>query len=226
MRLEILKESGRNAVDCLVAIDDEAFTYNHKVNQLSPIQEHYMILKVLNLGVSEDRIAKAINVDVSLIRKKRDLLEGICPEAIELLKHTRTSPDAFHQIRKVKPMRQIEIAELMVASNNYSASYAKCLYIATPAEQQIEPAQPKDANGFNADDIARMEREMESVTQDFRLIEESHGKNVLNLVLVVGYLKKLLDNARVVRYLSRYRPEVLSEFQKIVETKSLTTGEQ
>ena len=40
-----------------------------------------------------------------------------------------------------------------------------------------------------------MEWEMESLNQDFRLIEESHGRNVLNLVLVVGYLKKLLDNA-------------------------------
>ena len=37
-------------------------------------------------------------------------------------------------------------------------------------------------------------------------------------------LKKLLDNARVVRYLSRYRHEFLSEFQKIAKTKSLTTG--
>ena len=58
-----------------------------------------------------------------------------------------------------------------------------------------------------------------------RLIEESHGRNVLNLVLVVGYLKKLLDNARVVRYLSQHHAEILAEFQKIVETKSLTPSE-
>ena len=48
---------------------------------------------------------------------------------------------------------------------------------------------------------------------------------MLNLVLVVGYLKKLLDNARVVRYLSQHHAEILTEFQKIVETKSLTPGE-
>ena len=70
-----------------------------------------------------------------------------------------------------------------------------------------------------------MEREMESLSQDFRLIEESHGRNVLNLVLVVGYLKKLLDNARVVRYLSQHHGEILAEFQKIVETKRLSAGE-
>ena len=66
-----------------------------------------------------------------------------------------------------------------------------------------------------------MERELDSLSQDFRLIEESHGRNTLNLVLVVGYLKKLLDNARVVRYLSQHQPEILAEFQKIVEMKNL-----
>ena len=51
-----------------------------------------------------------------------------------------------------------------------------------------------------------MEREMESLSKDFKKIEEIHGKNVLNLVIVVGYLKRLLDNVRVVRYMARPTP--------------------
>ena len=66
---------------------------------------------------------------------------------------------------------------------------------------------------------------MENLGQDFRLVEESHGRNVLNLVLVVGYLKKLMDNAGVVRYLSQHYHEIMTEFQKIVETKSLGAEE-
>ncbi len=42
------------------------------------------------------------------------------------------------------------------------------------------------------------------------------------LVIVVGYLKKLLDSARVVRYLAGTYPELLTEFQKTVDSKSLT----
>ena len=60
---------------------------------------------------------------------------------------------------------------------------------------------------------------------DLRAVEESHGRNVLNLVLVVGYLKKLLDNARVVRYLSQHSAEILAEFQVIVDAKSTGSGE-
>jgi hypothetical protein len=70
-----------------------------------------------------------------------------------------------------------------------------------------------------------MEREMENLAQDLRSVEDSHGRNVLNLVVVAGYLKKLLDNARVLRYLSQHCAEILAEFQKIVETKSLAPGE-
>ena len=110
----------------------------------------------------------------------------------------------------------------MVAANNFSSNYASCLLAATPQEQLIDPEKPKDVRGLTPEDVSRMEREMESLSQDFRLIEESHGRNVLNLVLVVGYLKKLLDNARVVRYLSRHHAEILAEFQKIVETKGLS----
>lgn len=62
---------------------------------------------------------------------------------------------------------------------------------------------------------------MEAVTGDFKQIEASHGKNVLNLVIVVGYLRKLIDNARIVRYLAGNHPELLTEFQKLTESRTL-----
>ena len=122
-------------------------------------------------------------------------------------------------------MRQIEMAELMVAANNFSESYAQCLLAATPQEQLLEPDKPKEMRGLSPEDMSRMEREMENLGQDLRSVEESHGRNVLNLVLVVGYLEETLDNARVVRYLSQRYGEIFAEFQKIVETKGLGAGE-
>ena len=225
IRLAILKEIGQETVTCLVSTDNEAFTFNHKVNPLSAIQEHFMIMEAIRQGVSEERIAKTLDVDVAAIRRKRDLLDGICPEAVQLLKEKRASTVAFREMRKVTPMRQIEMAELMVAANSFSASYAQCLLAATPQEQLLEPDKPKDVRGLSPEDMSRMEREMENLSQDLRSVEDSHGRNVLNLVLVVGYLKKLLENARVVRYLSQHCGEILAEFQKVVESKTLGTGE-
>ncbi|WP_425618764.1 plasmid partitioning protein RepB C-terminal domain-containing protein [Anatilimnocola sp. NA78] len=62
------------------ATDDEAFTYNHKVSRLPPVQEHFMILRALEHGVSEVRLARALDVDIASMRQKRDMLDGIVPK--------------------------------------------------------------------------------------------------------------------------------------------------
>ena len=66
-----------------------------------------------------------------------------------------------------------------------------------------------------------MENEMVLLQRDYQLIEEDYGKDVLNLTLAKNYLASLLGNAGVVRYLASNNPEILSEFQKITEIKSL-----
>jgi len=43
-------------------------------------------------------------------------------------------------------------------------------------------------------------------------------------VVIVGYLKRLTDNARVARYLTQRYPEIYAEFQKLVESRLLTEG--
>lgn len=224
VRLMILKAQGMPNAKCLISTDDEGFTYNHKVNRLSAIQEHFMILRAIKNGVTETRIARSLNVDVHSIRQKRDLLEGICPEAVQLLREKKATANALRELRRVKPMRQIEIAELMCAVSNYSAGYAKCLAAATPAEHLIDAERTKDMRGISLDDISRMEHELDSLGKEFKLIEESHGKNTINLVVVTGYLRT--DNSRVARHLSQQYPEIFSEFQKLVEARNLGDGPQ
>ncbi len=118
-RLEALREIGESEVFCLIATDDEAYTYNNKVNRIPPIQEHFMILKASGRGVSDERIARALKVDVLNIRRKRDMLRDICDDAVGLLKNTPISAEALRQLRRVKPLRQVEIAEMMNMVANY-----------------------------------------------------------------------------------------------------------
>mgnify|MGYP003352649118 CR=1 FL=1 len=44
---------------------------------------------------------------------------------------------------------------------------------------------------------------------------------IVNLVLTRGYLKKLLANQNVARYLRLHQPEMTDQFTSIVETESL-----
>lgn len=221
VRHMILKTVGESSAKCLVATDDEGFTYNHKINRLSAIQEHFMIMRAIKNGVSEVRIARSLDVDVNTIRQKRDMLDGICSEVVQILKDRRATSKTFRQLRQLKPIRQIEVAELICAAGNYSEGYVKCLVAATPPDQLVEEERPKEFRGLSPEDVARMEHEMANLGREFKLIEELHGKNVLNLVIVNGYLRKLLDNARVLRFLSQNHPEILSEFQKLLEARNL-----
>jgi ParB-like chromosome segregation protein Spo0J len=60
LRLHILRELGVQSAHCTVALDDESYTYNKRVNALSPITEHFMILKAIANGVTEERIAEDV----------------------------------------------------------------------------------------------------------------------------------------------------------------------
>jgi len=149
------------------------------------------------------------------------MLHGICAEAVELLKDKQISPGAIQLIRKVKPIRQIEMAELMNGVRNYSKMYAQALIVATRKDQFIDAGKTKERIGIKPESMIQMEKEMETLEKDFKLIEESYGKNVLNLVLARGYIEKLLNNGKVVRFLSANHNDILDEFQKIVDTVSL-----
>jgi len=215
LRIEVLKELGVAGVACLVATDDEAFTYNKRINRLATIQEHKMILKAIKNGVPQERIAKALDVNVSSIREKRRLLEGICPEAVELLKDKHCPITTFRSLVKMKPMRQVEVIQVMIDMDNYSVSYAKALLAATPQDQLVDTERPKNFKGISAEQIARMETEMAKLQRDMKLIEDSYGPDYLNLVLARGYLASLIGNNKVLRYLMKNHSGILAEFQKI-----------
>ena len=226
LRIEILKELGALGVICLVATEDEAFTYNKRINRLATIQEHKMILKAIERGVPQERIAKALGINISSIRQKRSLLEGICPETTELLKDKHCPQNTFQSLKKMKPMRQIEVAELLIAMDNYSVSYSKALLAATPQDQLIESEKPKSFKGISAERIAQMESEMAKLQREMKLIEDSYGPDHLSLVLARGYLVSLLENEGVSRYLAQNHNEILSEFRRISEVVSMGLEEK
>ena len=221
LRIEALKDRGETEVVCLISIEDEAFTYNKRVNRIAIIQEHRMILKAIERGVSEERLAKSLNVDVASIKRKRRLLDGICSEAAEILKDKHVAIHALVEFKKLAPLRQIEAAELMVAMNKYTIGYARSLVAATPQAQLAEGYRPKSVKGLSSEQVALMERESANLDREFRIAEQSYGTDHLDLVLANGYLGKLLGNARVVRYLAQHQQEILLEFQKLVEVEGV-----
>ena len=138
VRLEILKSLGVSEAKCLLSTDDEAYTYNRHVNHISAVAQHFMLLEALKNGLTEERIALALDVSIESIRATRDMLNGVCPEAIEGLIDKPVTPQVFSILRKMKAIRQIEAAEHMVAGGTYTIPFAKALLAVTKPEMLEE----------------------------------------------------------------------------------------
>lgn len=225
VRIEVLKDLGQEQVECLVSTDDEAFTYNKRISRIAPIQEHRMILKAIERGVSEEKIAAALDLNPRSIQRKVKLLDGICPEAVAILKDKACTAAVFTHLRKMIALRQIEAAELMVNANNYSVAYISAILAGTPQAQLVDANKPKRIKGVTPQAVARMEKELARLQEGITQIQDTYGQDHLQLTVLRGYVAKLLGNARVLRYLMQTRPEFLSEFQTIAEMDTVVPAE-
>jgi ParB-like chromosome segregation protein Spo0J len=213
LRLLAVKQLGWKTVEVIIANEDERYTYNARVNRLPPIQAHKMIVKAVRNGVKPERIAKALSMPMSVVSGLINLLDGINLEAAELLKDKQMTAEAVRQLRKVTGLRQIEIAEVLVSANNFTKSYVEALVLVTPRDQMIEPQEEKKKAGMTAEELARMEREMEMLERDFKSIDATYTENMMSFTLAKGYIKRLLENTRVLRYLREHHGDLLTELE-------------
>jgi hypothetical protein len=223
LRIEALKELGITEVECLVATDDDTYTYNKRVNRIPPIQEHRMIARAMGRGVSSADIGTVLSLHVDAVRRRAHLLKGISPEAAEMLKDTPCSMKVFDILRQMTAVRQIEATDLMIGQNNFTVMFARALRAATP-ESQLSAAGKGKRSGAStpsSQQIARMERELAALQMQVKSVEETYGIDNLHLTVARGYVAKLLANNRVVSWLAANQQEYLSEFQKIAGIDTL-----
>jgi hypothetical protein len=220
MRVLVLKELGETEAPCLIATDDETYTYNNRINRLSTIQEHYMLRRAIDRGVSKERLARAFNLDISPIDKRINLLEGVTAGAVILLRDQQFNPEVARVLRKMRPERQVEVVELMISANAINVTYAEALLNATPPEQ-LADRPPKIKPAVTPEQLAKLEREMDKVQGQYQQAEHTYGANLLHLTVAKGYLTKLLGNVAVRRYLGLHQAEILREFQVLVDIEAL-----
>ena len=221
MRYYAMKELEMTSADCIIANDDEGFTYNARISRLPAIQEHKMISRAVKNGASLERIAAALNISPRLVQASLNLLKGIHDEAVELLKDKPIPPKSLRLLKKVTGERQIEIARLMIDANNYFAGYAEGLVLGTHKEFLVAADQPKKKKGMTAESIAKMEQEMETLESGMKAIAENYKENMFTLQTASTYIKALLKNTRVTKYLKAKHAEIATEFQNMVAAEAV-----
>jgi hypothetical protein len=217
-RLDILIATSIPTANCLLSTDNESYTYNKRVNYIPPIAQHHMILRAL-AHVSEERIASALNVRVATIREKRDLLKGICPEAAEILRNQRVSADAFSAMRKMKPVRQIDVARLMMSAMKFSGRFARALLDGTREELLVVVPTTRQRDTTEAQQSI-MEQETDELLKHVDSIKANYGNDILDLTAACKYVQRLLANERVHRYLAKHHEDSLNALEQLLADTS------
>lgn len=219
IRLDVLKSIGASVARCILATDDESYTYNRRVNSIPPIAQHLMLLEALRNGLTEERIAKSLDLDISVIRRKRDMLNGICDEVVAMLKDFKLNANVFLIMKKMVPLRQIEVAEHMIANSAFSLTFAKALLFGTRPEMLL--VRPKSREVKATADSISFSDESDSLMKGLRGIEDSFGKDVLTLTICQSYVERLLKNPKILRYLERRHEQSLGVLQSWLEKRQL-----
>lgn len=210
LRLEALRELGRETAPCMISTDDEGFTFNRHTTRLSAVQEHKMIRAALAKGATEKRIAEVLRMDVRSIRERASLLDGVAPEAASLLKNRQAAPKVFSVLKKMKPYRQIEAAEMMIAANKFTATYADVILVATRPDALVDGPKSKRRDRISPEDLAKMEAEMERLRQDCQAVEDEIGDTMLSLVVAKSFMARLLRNENIHGHLRRHHADLLA----------------
>jgi hypothetical protein len=149
------------------------------------------------------------------------------PDTITRLQDKQLTPDVTPVLRNMNTARQVEAVELMVASNTITVAHADALLKATPPEQRTDfkPTE-RDKQLAPIEQIVKLEKEMNQVQVLYRDAEENYGSDLLNLVVAKGYLTKLLGNEAVKSYITRHEPEILEQFELVVNTVSMEEAVQ
>lgn len=148
----------------------------------------------------------------------REPVRGICRDVLDVLRDSPVKTKLFGLLQKVLPARQLEIVQLMVAMGRVRLTYARVLVALTPQAQLASPSVTRTQfAGIDANRLAAMETELAALGQAFLSNAGQLGCWRLELVAARGHLNRLMDNARIVRYLAQNFPAAFSSFQKMIE---------
>lgn len=137
------------------------------------------------------------------------------PEAAEILQHQRIGADAFSALRRMKPVRQIDVARLMMSAMKFSGSFARALLNGTREEMLVPSPTPRPRVTTEAQQTA-MEQEPDELLKHVGSIKANYGNDVLDLTAACKYVQRLLANAHVRRYLAKHHEESLSALEQLL----------
>ncbi len=142
--------------------------------------------------------------------------------AIVLLAEKPTTSGLVKVLRQMKPLRQIDVGQTMVNLNTYSTRLAVALLRNGSPDQLIPEVAQRSADATPSEALKRLEQELAALQADTETLQEGFGPAGLQLGIIKTHVgTALLNNAAVVRWLAKRRPDHLQQLKKLSEIRQL-----
>jgi ParB/RepB/Spo0J family partition protein len=222
LRVEAFKEFNIPKIPCLIATFEDTFSYNKRTARINAIHEHKMILRAVESGVSMARLSEALGISVDSIRSRFKLLDGICPEVVTSLSEKDIPRTVFNLLRKMQPLRQIEVVNSMINLGVYTYNFAYSMLSQTPDELLIkDKSKNKKSDPGKIEAIRKLQSELSMLDTHKKELEATYAENNLQLVIIKSHVEKLLSNNKVMNWLYDNEPDYLKQLKYIAGLKSL-----
>ncbi|CAE6820730.1 MULTISPECIES: plasmid partitioning protein RepB C-terminal domain-containing protein [Paraburkholderia] len=216
LRVEALRRLHSTEALCLIATDDEAYTYNKHISRLTSAQDAVMIAKAIERGVLRERIALVLGIDIGTVKRRAGLLVGISCEAAALLADKACPATTFNTLKRMKPLRQLQAVELMCGQGNFTSAFARAIVAATPQEQlEQTPGSRKKSGNDVVSQLAKLERELATLQSTVAQTDERYGIEHLHLTVSAAYVATLVNNEHVLHWLNERHPDFAAQFETI-----------
>ena len=117
----------------------------------------------------------------------------------------------------MKPLRQIESAELMIASNDFSLRFMSAILSITKSELLVSPEQKGNVRTHGSSVTSALETEHTGLVRGLKAIENSYGVDMLTLAVSIKYAERIAANANVRTYLEQTCPETLALLVELLQ---------
>jgi hypothetical protein len=139
---------------------------------------------------------------------------GICADAKGILAPTRICLTTLKVVARMKPIRQVEVARLMLAADCYDTAYALALLGGT--EESL-------LNGWRSYPRIPMGAKQRNVVScEISTLADQLGKlkltgtDLVTLLISCLYAERLLANQRIKKYLERNWPEIYRDLEDVI----------
>jgi hypothetical protein len=122
----------------------------------------------------------------------------------------------------MKPLGQIEAAELMLSASNFSSPFASIILGVTKPELLVKP--PKaTTQGDHPHASILLEETTDTLIAELAVARKTYGADVLDLTVICRCIEGLLTNPAVDKYLQQNHADARSELSRLLEE---TDGER